>query len=75
MIVHFPELALLRFKVMDKDLNQDDFIGSYSLPVDSVVPGNRHIHLTNAGNRLPNATIFVQVRVQDYVASNRPVSW
>ena len=73
MIVHFPEMALLRFKVMDKDLNQDDFIGSFTLPVSSVVPGHRHVHLTSSGNKLPNASIFIHVQIQDYVSSDRPV--
>ena len=74
-VVNFPELALLRVKVMDKDfgLNQDDFIGSYTLPVDSIVPGYRHIHLTNSGNRISNATIFVHVMIQDYIASGKAV--
>ena len=40
-VVRFPELALIRFKVMDKDWgpNKDDFIASFALPFDSVVPG------------------------------------
>ena len=74
MVVNFPELALLRVKVMDKDINSDDFIGSYTLPVDTIVPGYRHIHLTSSGNKLPNASIFVHVTVQDYVATIKPVS-
>lgn len=74
--VMFPEMALLRVRVMDKDLglNQDDFIGSYTLPVTSIVPGYRHIHLTSGGNMLSCASLFVHVMVQDYVAPNRAVS-
>ena len=38
-VVRAPELALVRFKVMDKDLNQDDFIGQFTLPFESISPG------------------------------------
>jgi len=71
----FPELALVRFKVMDKDFNKDDFIGSYTLPVSSMVPGYRHIHLTSGGNRIPNASLFVHVKIEDYVSSEKPVGF
>ena len=74
MTVNFPELALIRFKVMDKDLNEDDFIGSYTLPVNSLVSGYRHVHLTNAGKPLANASIFVHVDIQEHVATSKPVS-
>lgn len=40
-VIHFPELALMRIKVMDYDmLSQDDFIGQYSLPITSMETGN-----------------------------------
>ena len=40
-VVHFPELAVLRMKVMDEDWgpNRDDFIGSFTLPFDSITQG------------------------------------
>ena len=38
-VIRNPDLALVRFKVMDKDVNEDDFIGSFCLPFSSVVPG------------------------------------
>jgi len=40
-VVKFPELALVRFKVMDRDfgLNQDDFIGQFTVPFESIESG------------------------------------
>ncbi len=35
----FPDLALLRIVVMDKDLNADDFIGYCVCPVESLCSG------------------------------------
>ena len=35
----FPELCLLRFVVYDSDTLSDDFIGQYTLPLDSVEKG------------------------------------
>ena len=74
--VTFPELALLRVKVLDKDLglNQDDFIGSYALPVNSMVSGYRHIHLTSRGKKLTCASLFVHIQIQDYLSPSKAVS-
>ena len=41
-IIRNPDLALVRFKVMDKDVNGDDFIGSFCLPFTSIVPGTAY---------------------------------
>lgn len=39
-VIHFPELALMRIRVMDYDmLSQDDFIGQYTLPIASMETG------------------------------------
>ena len=39
-LVTFPELCLVRFKVMDYDmLSQDDFIGQFTLPFTSIETG------------------------------------
>ena len=68
---------MVRIKVMDKDWgpNKDDFVGSYSLPVDCIVPGYRHVHLTKAGNKLETGSLFVHVHMQDFVGPARtPVS-
>ncbi len=73
MTTRYPELAVLRIKVMDEDWgpNKDDFIGSYSLPVECLVPGYRHVHLTNAGNKLETGSLFIHVQIQDHVAPAR----
>ena len=39
-VLSFPELALVRFRVMDYDrLSQDDFIGQFTLPFTSICTG------------------------------------
>lgn len=38
----FPDLCLLRFVVYDSDTLSDDFIGQYTLPLDSVEKG-KHV--------------------------------
>ena len=38
--VQFPDLCLLRFVVYDSDTISDDFIGQYTLPLDSVEKGD-----------------------------------
>ena len=48
-------------------LQGSDFIGSYTLPVSSMVSGYRHVHLTNAGNKLPNASVFLHMQMHDLV--------
>ena len=43
----FPELAILRFVVMDNDTLSDDFIGQFSLPLSSLALGQsvlQYIH-------------------------------
>ncbi|CAN0573078.1 unnamed protein product, partial [Ectocarpus sp. 12 AP-2014] len=40
-----PEVALLMFTVMDKDVNKDDFIAQTVLPVKSVRKGYRSLRL------------------------------
>ncbi len=72
MQVRFPELAVLRIKVMDEDWGSaDDFIGSYSLPVSCLVPGYRHVHLTKGGHPLPTGSVFLHVQIQDLVAADK----
>lgn len=40
-----PEVALLMFTVMDKDVNKDDFIAQTVLPVKNVRKGYRSLRL------------------------------
>ncbi|KAG5265136.1 hypothetical protein AALO_G00261800 [Alosa alosa] len=46
--VNLPELALLRFVVLDDFSIGDDFIGQYTLPLDCVQSGFRHVPLLSA---------------------------
>jgi len=39
----FPELCLLRFVLYDSDTLSDDFIGQYTLPLDSVEKGDHYL--------------------------------
>ncbi|CAJ0580631.1 unnamed protein product, partial [Mesorhabditis spiculigera] len=62
--VSVPEVALVRFLVLDDDFIGDDFIGQYTLPFDCLQPGYRHIHLrNNEGDPLESATLFVHIAV------------
>ena len=40
-VVHAPDYTYIRFKVMDEDWgpNADDFIGQFSAPLESIMPG------------------------------------
>ncbi|XP_022109274.1 uncharacterized protein LOC110989296 isoform X2 [Acanthaster planci] len=60
--IHLPEMALIRFAVWDEDPIGRDFIGQTTLPIVSLMPGYRHIHLEG----LDQATIFVHVTMEDY---------
>ncbi|XP_064476737.1 inactive phospholipase C-like protein 1 isoform X2 [Ornithodoros turicata] len=57
-----PELALLRFTVLDDEFIGDDFIGQHSIPVCCLKTGYRHIQLLgDTGNTLQNSTLFLHV--------------
>ncbi|RWS09905.1 Inactive phospholipase C-like protein 2, partial [Dinothrombium tinctorium] len=60
--VTVPELALLRFVVLDDDYINDDFIGQCTIPIECLQSGYRHVKLyTSDGECLPNVTLFVHV--------------
>ncbi|KAJ8255973.1 hypothetical protein COCON_G00198370 [Conger conger] len=62
--VSVPELALLRFVVLDDDYIGDDFIGQYSVALDCMQYGYRTVPLLNlSGEPLPQASLFVHVTV------------
>lgn len=59
-----PELAMIRFCVVDEDPAFDDFIGQFSLPFTSLRPGFRHVHLLNKqGEQLTGASLFVHIEL------------
>ncbi|KAI9534458.1 hypothetical protein NQZ68_012691 [Dissostichus eleginoides] len=62
--VNMPELALLRFVVLDDDYIGDDFIGQYSVAFECLQPGYRNVPLLGlAGEPLPHTSLFVHVAV------------
>uniref|UniRef100_A0A3B5MSP5 Phosphoinositide phospholipase C n=1 Tax=Xiphophorus couchianus TaxID=32473 RepID=A0A3B5MSP5_9TELE len=62
--VNMPELALLRFVVLDDDYIGDDFIGQYSVAFDCLQPGYRNVPLLGlAGDPLPHTSLFVHVAI------------
>jgi len=38
--INLPELALVRFSVLDDDFIGDEFIGQYTIPFTCMQPGN-----------------------------------
>ncbi|XP_022249920.1 inactive phospholipase C-like protein 2 [Limulus polyphemus] len=63
-LVTVPELAVLRFIVLDDEYIGDDFIGQYSIPVSCLQTGYRHLHLLNkTGELLRKATLFIHIAV------------
>ncbi|XP_066220021.1 1-phosphatidylinositol 4,5-bisphosphate phosphodiesterase delta-3 isoform X2 [Saccopteryx leptura] len=61
-----PELVLVRFVVEDYDTTSpNDFVGQFTLPLNSLKQGYRHIHLLSKdGASLSPATLFVHVQIQ-----------
>jgi len=41
--INLPELALIRFAVLDDDFIGDEFIGQYTIPFACMQPGNTFI--------------------------------
>ncbi|KAM9719670.1 1-phosphatidylinositol 4,5-bisphosphate phosphodiesterase delta-1-like [Menidia menidia] len=65
--VYVPELALVRFLIEDHDSTSDnEFVGQYTLPFNSLQMGYRHVPLLDRnGNLLPSAGLFVHIMVVD----------
>lgn len=56
------DLAEVLFEIYDQDkLSKDDFIGFAAIPISSIKPGYRSVHLYDKqANPLPEASLFVQ---------------
>lgn len=65
--VHVPDLALVRFLIEDYDTtSENEFIGQYTLPFNSLRNGYHHVPLlTQDGNLLSSAGLFVHIMVVD----------
>uniref|UniRef100_A0A8C1A8S2 Phosphoinositide phospholipase C n=2 Tax=Cyprinus carpio TaxID=7962 RepID=A0A8C1A8S2_CYPCA len=62
--VNMPELALLRFVVLDDDYIGDDFIGQCTIAFECLQPGYRNVPLLGlAGDPLPHASLFVHIAI------------
>uniref|UniRef100_A0A671NFN5 Phosphoinositide phospholipase C n=1 Tax=Sinocyclocheilus anshuiensis TaxID=1608454 RepID=A0A671NFN5_9TELE len=62
--VNMPELALLRFVVLDDDYIGDDFIGQYTIAFECLQPGYRNVPLLGlAGDPLPHGSLFVHIAI------------
>ncbi|XP_012887386.1 PREDICTED: 1-phosphatidylinositol 4,5-bisphosphate phosphodiesterase delta-3 [Dipodomys ordii] len=61
-----PELVLVRFVVEDYDTTSpNDFVGQFTLPLNSLKQGYRHIHLLSKdGASLSPATLFVHICIR-----------
>lgn len=67
--VNVPELALVRFLVLDDDFINDDFIGQLTVPVSSLTPGFKHVRLLSlngealSGGGNSPANLFVKISI------------
>ncbi|CAD5219079.1 unnamed protein product [Bursaphelenchus xylophilus] len=71
--VCIPEIALVRFLVLDDDYIGDDFIGQYTIPFECLQSGYRHIPLlNNEGEPLENSTLFVHIAITNRRGGGKP---
>lgn len=65
--VRRPQLSHLYFRVMDADLDRDDFVGYSSIPVECLASGYRTLQLFDNHGRAENefqyATLFCRINV------------
>ncbi|CAN9503852.1 unnamed protein product [Ophioblennius macclurei] len=71
--INLPELAMVRFVVLDDDFIGDEFIGQYTIPLECVQPGYRHVPLQSlTGEDLPHAKLFVHVALTNRRGGGKP---
>ncbi|XP_048833755.1 inactive phospholipase C-like protein 1 [Brienomyrus brachyistius] len=71
--VSVPELAVLRFVVLDDDYITDDFIGQYSVSFECLQPGFRTVPLLGlTGQLVPHASLFIHVVIAELKVSGKP---
>ncbi|KAL4224626.1 Inactive phospholipase C-like protein 2 [Mactra antiquata] len=62
--INLPELALVRFSVLDDDYIGDEFIGQFTIPFECMQTGYRHVRLlSNTGDAIDNCCLFVHVAI------------
>jgi Ca2+-binding EF-hand superfamily protein len=83
--VKFDDLVFLRFVIGDKDLKGSDLVATFSIPLNVLNAGYRHLPLFNwKGQLLPLSTLFVRTQLapitgnavagSNHVADLRPSS-
>ncbi|KAM9328462.1 1-phosphatidylinositol 4,5-bisphosphate phosphodiesterase delta-4 [Pholidichthys leucotaenia] len=67
--IHTPELALVRFVVEDYDkTSKNDFVGQYTIPLNCMQQGYRHIHLLSKdGTSIPPSSLFVHIKITEHI--------
>ncbi|KAK2830220.1 hypothetical protein Q5P01_018151 [Channa striata] len=71
--INLPELAMVRFVVLDDDYIGDEFIGQYTIPLECLQPGYRHVPLQFlTGEELPHAKLFVHVALTNRRGGGKP---
>ncbi|XP_030065065.1 inactive phospholipase C-like protein 1 [Microcaecilia unicolor] len=62
--INLPELAMVRFVVLDDDYIGDEFIGQYTIPIECLQPGYRHVPLRSyVGDTMEHAKLFVHIAI------------
>ncbi|XP_056153961.1 inactive phospholipase C-like protein 2 [Lampris incognitus] len=71
--INLPELAMVRFVVLDDDFIGDEFIGQYTIPLECLQPGYRYVPLQSlTGEDLPYARLFVHVALTNRRGGGKP---
>ncbi|GLD74944.1 inactive phospholipase C-like protein 2 [Lates japonicus] len=71
--INLPELAMVRFVVLDDDFIGDEFIGQYTISLECLQPGYRHVPLQClTGEELPHAKLFVHVALTNRRGGGKP---
>ncbi|XP_066300455.1 inactive phospholipase C-like protein 1 [Branchiostoma lanceolatum] len=71
--INFPEVALVRFVVLDEEFIGDDFIGQCTIPFECLQTGYRHIRLmSSTGDQLESATLFVHIAITNKRGGGKP---
>ncbi|XP_051871854.1 inactive phospholipase C-like protein 2 isoform X1 [Pristis pectinata] len=71
--INLPELAMVRFVVLDDDYIGDEFIAQYTIPFECLQPGYRHVPLQSlTGEVLPFASLFVHVAITNRRGGGKP---
>uniref|UniRef100_H0VC98 Phosphoinositide phospholipase C n=1 Tax=Cavia porcellus TaxID=10141 RepID=H0VC98_CAVPO len=71
--INLPELAMVRFVVLDDDYIGDEFIGQYTIPFECLQTGYRHVPLQSlTGEVLTHASLFVHVAITNRRGGGKP---